>query len=331
MARHGAAPQLAALSERLGAPVLGEDRRDVVRTAFPTDHPAYGGRYGVAHPAVRDADVIVFAGCRVFTEFEAGGPVPLPPGAALVHAHVDAAEIGRLHPVDAALVGDLGLVLDDLLAALETHVRSEAHPALPAPSAPGPAPATPPFPGHHDIAGVAAALADGLGPDATVVLDATTATLPLLEALPQHRPDQIHSTTSGSLGWGLGFALGAKLARPDLDVVVVLGDGAFQFGLQALATAVRHRIGVGIVVLDNGVYSAVASALHRFDGAANATGTWPGTDIAGPDLAGLAAAYGVETRRADGAAGIARALAGRPTDRPFLLEVRTAPTPGNRR
>lgn len=183
----------------------------------------------------------------------------------------------------------------------------------------------PPFPGHRDLAAVVAAIAGGLGDDTTVVLDATTATLPLLQALPQRRANQVHSTTSGSLGWGCGFALGARLARPDLSVAAVLGDGAFQFGVQALWTAARHRISVTFVVLNNGRYAAVASALHRFGGAAAATGTWPGTDIGGPDIAAVAAGFGVDAPSVDGAADVSRALAERPTDRPFLLEIRTAP------
>ncbi|MFC6019323.1 thiamine pyrophosphate-binding protein [Plantactinospora solaniradicis] len=340
VARHGATETLVTLAEHLGATVLGEDRRGFQRTAFATSHPRFAGPYASNHPAVRDADLLFFVGCRMFTEFEAPAENELPTRASTIHAHVDAGEVGRLYPVDVGLVGHTRAVLDDLLAALPTPAQVPAN-ATPlrtnatrstvptdatrstdsTPSGPVAA-----FPGHVGLAPIVAALVDGLGDDTTVVLDATTATPALLAALPQRRPDQVLLSSSGSLGWGTGAALGVRLAQPGHPVVAVLGDGSFQFGIQALWTAVHYRIAVTFIVLNNGSYSAVGSALHRFDGAARRTGRWPGTDIGGPRIAEIAAGFGVPATRVETPAELSAALrAVRDTAGPTLVEVLTGP------
>ena len=66
----------------------------------------------------------------------------------------------------------------------------------------------------------------------------------------------------------MGSALGVAMADSGHPVVALLGDGAFQFGLPALWTARRYQLPVTFVVLNNRTYSAVASALNRFGGAA---------------------------------------------------------------
>ncbi|HEX3961366.1 MAG TPA: thiamine pyrophosphate-binding protein [Trebonia sp.] len=327
VARRHAVGRVAALAERLGAPVFDEGRRDFLASAVPTAHPLHAGLYDPAHPAVQDADVVAFLGCRMFTEFEGGPSADLPASARLVHLHPDPLETGRLHPVDAPLTGDPALALDDLLAALP--------PGSPAARAPHPSakgPGRPPagtgrFPGHHGLGPVVEALAVAVEEaDATVILDATTATVPLLRGLRTTRPGQLLSSTSGSLGWGMGSALGVALAEPGRPVAALLGDGAFQFGLPALWTAQRYQIPVTFIVLNNRTYSAVASALSRFAGAAVAQDRWPGTDIAGLDIAAVARAFGLPSEQVTGGERLARAAAVALGRRgPSVLEVITGP------
>jgi benzoylformate decarboxylase len=189
---------------------------------------------------------------------------------------------------------------------------------------PGTSSPKPAFPGHGRLGPVVAAIAEAIDLDATVIMDATTASAPLLNALP-HKPNSVHSSTSGSLGWGMGAALGASIARPGTPVVALLGDGVFQFGLPALWTAARHRLPVTFVVLNNQAYGAVASALRRFGGAATERDTWPGTDIGGPDLAAIAAGFGLATHRITGATGLADTLrAAQASPHPEFIEVATS-------
>jgi benzoylformate decarboxylase len=161
---------------------------------------------------------------------------------------------------------------------------------------------------------------------ATVILDATTATVPLLAGLRTTRPGQLLSSTSGSLGWGMGSALGVALAEPGRPVAALLGDGAFQFGLPALWTAQRYQVPVTFIVLNNRTYSAVASALNRFAGAAVAQDRWPGTDIAGLDIVAVGRAFGLPSEQVTGGEHLATAVAvalGR--QGPSVLEVVTGP------
>jgi benzoylformate decarboxylase len=140
------------------------------------------------------------------------------------------------------------------------------------------------------------------------------------------RPAQLLSSVSGSLGWGMGAALGVAMAEPAHRVVCLLGDGSFQFGLPALWTAARAGVPVTFVVLNNRTYSAVASALSRFDGAAAEQDRWPGTDITGLDIAAAARAFGVPARQVAGTDGLADALAGALTaPGPTVVEVLTGP------
>jgi benzoylformate decarboxylase len=323
--RRRAAEAAIELAHRIGAVLLDEGRRDLLATGVPTATPGYAGLYDVAHPAVRAADVVLFAGCRLFTEFEAPAPGgDLPVQARLIHLHSDPSEIGRLHPVDVALAGDPAASLAALLAAVPAHGT-----AAPAAEEPAGGPPTPPagMPGHTRLRPFLELLATAVEEvDATVVLDATTASVPALRALRTSRPGQVIGSTSGSLGWGVGAALGVRLAEPERPVLCLLGDGGLQFGIPGLWTARRYGIAVTYAVLDNGAYGAVASALSRFGGAAVAEDSWPGTDIAGLDIAALARSFGLDGRRvADPAHLLDPLLAALRGSTPTLFDLDTAP------
>ena len=103
---------------------------------------------------------------------------------------------------------------------------------------------------------------------AALVGDATTAGGVLQQRAHQHCSDDYFVSSSGSLGWGMGAALGVKLGLPQRRVAAVLGDGVFQFGIPALWTAGRRNIPVTYVVINNQRYAAVGAALQRYNGKA---------------------------------------------------------------
>ncbi|MFC4948966.1 5-guanidino-2-oxopentanoate decarboxylase [Pseudonocardia sp. GCM10023141] len=100
-----------------------------------------------------------------------------------------------------------------------------------------------------------------------------------------------------TLGYGLPAGIGASLARPGSPVATLLGDGAFMFSVQELATAVELRLPLPIVVVDNGGYREIRDQEHS-------RGIAPvGVDLHVPDLALLATAFGAHgTRTTDTAA-----------------------------
>ncbi len=91
----------------------------------------------------------------------------------------------------------------------------------------------------------------------------------------------------GTLGWGFQTALGAKVAKPDVPVISVAGDGGFMFGVQELATAVQHKIGVILLLFNNNLYGNVREMQENlYDNRVIAT------DLHNPDFVKMAHAFG---------------------------------------
>lgn len=91
----------------------------------------------------------------------------------------------------------------------------------------------------------------------------------------------------GTLGWGFQTALGAKIAKPDVPVISVAGDGGFMFGVQELATAVQHKIGVILLLFNNNLYGNVRQMQENlYDNRVIAT------DLHNPDFVKMAHAFG---------------------------------------
>jgi acetolactate synthase-1/2/3 large subunit len=143
-------------------------------------------------------------------------------------------------------------------------------------------------------------------------------------AFPAYHPRTfISSGYQGTLGWGLGTALGVKVARPDVPVVSINGDGGFGYAMQELSTAVRHNISVIAIVFSDGAYGNVRRMQQELYG-----NRVIATDLANPDWVKLGESFGVMSLRArtpDELEGtLRRAIA---ADRPVLIEVPVGPMP----
>jgi acetolactate synthase-1/2/3 large subunit len=121
----------------------------------------------------------------------------------------------------------------------------------------------------------------------------------------------------GTLGFGFPTALGVKVANPDKAVISVAGDGGFMFGVQELATAVQHHIGLVTVLFNNNAYGNVRrDQEERFHGRLIAS------DLTNPDFMKLAEAFGVSGRRAKNPDDLKKALEeALGKDAPCLIEV----------
>jgi acetolactate synthase-1/2/3 large subunit len=97
----------------------------------------------------------------------------------------------------------------------------------------------------------------------------------------------------GTLGWGLGTALGAKAACPDRPVVCIAGDGGFMFQIQELATAVRHNLAVTFVVFNDNAFGNVQRSQKEDYG-----NRVIASDLANPDFMKLADSFGIAHERA---------------------------------
>jgi len=135
--------------------------------------------------------------------------------------------------------------------------------------------------------------------DTIVISDSVTSAAALTDYMPRTTRYSYYSTSSGGcLGW-TGAALGAKLAAPDKKVLCFVGDGVFQFGIQALFTCAKYNIPVTWVVANNGMFGAVKAGLLRLRGLAAAKGVFPGSDISGPNYAKIAEGFGIKGIRVD--------------------------------
>ena len=311
--------ELAALAEQLDAPVFVVDRATLESYAFPARHPNHVGTYAPALPAVKAADVILLAGTRTMIEFELKKAPMLSPAIPLIHLSSDSAEIAKIYPTDVPLVGDAKLALADLLTAvsqqplsaktsrqdflrqtrasyMETQRQVDEEAADRQTIVPVQVPA------------LMYALGQSIKANTTIVADAVTSTAALLTHVAPKIDGDLYTTASGSLGWGMGAALGVKLAHPDEEVIAVIGDGVFQFGIQALWTSVHFHIPVIFIVINNQSYAAVKSALYRYNGTAPRQNIFPATDISGPRIADIARGFGASGERIERLADLAPAL-----------------------
>ena len=324
---------LAALAARLGAPVLIEDRRTMTAAGILGDDPAFAGVYAPDDPAVAASDVLLFAGMPSFTEFEPLRAPVVPAGKKIVHISSDAAEVAKREGVDVGLVGNATLALADLLAALgPATVRNDAHrdaavaasraktdrhrAAMRARYADAPL---------HPLV-VCNALAELLPLDAFVVGDAVTSNGYLADAVIPGSHREFLSTGGGSLGWGMGAAIGVKLAKPDATVVCAVGDGAFQFGVHALWTAALLRLPIVFIVIDNESYAAVKAGIKRYRrrGGRPDGSVFPASDLPGTDVATIARGFGAFAETVGSIAAIGPAIErARAVDGPAVLVIKT--------
>jgi acetolactate synthase-1/2/3 large subunit len=120
------------------------------------------------------------------------------------------------------------------------------------------------------------------------------------------------------MGYGFPAAIAAKLEHPDRTVVCFAGDGCFQMTLNELSTAAQHGAAVVVIVANNGRYGTIRMHQER-----HYPGRISGTDLANPDFAALARAYGghgeVVEQDADFAGAFDRAVA---SNKPAVIELR---------
>ena len=148
---------------------------------------------------------------------------------------------------------------------------------------------------------------------------------PMHARLPATQPASYYSMASGGLGFGLPASVGIALAERhtgrNRKVIAVIGDGSFQYSIQALYTAAQHKLPILVVVPDNREYAILKSFAKQ-----EKTPDVPGLDLPALDLVALAKGYGCDARRVDNPGDLTDALkAGMAADVPTVLEVAISP------
>jgi benzoylformate decarboxylase len=286
------------------------------RIGFPEGHANFQGVLPPAIAAVSQTleghDLVLVVGSSVFPYYPyLPGPL-LPAGAALVQLTSDPAEAARA-PMGEAIVGDVALALEQILALVGESSRAQPKPrAQPTEIEDGE-----PLTGSAAMA----ALADAWLADGIAVLEAPSSTLALRNRLRLSHPGSYYFSSSGGLGFGIAAAVGVQLAEPQRPVVCVLGEGSAQYGITALWTAATYKVPVTFLVLRNQEYMILKwfAAMEQVAGA-------PGLDLQGLDVAAVANAYGVPAREVTGREQLTDALreAIATQDGPRLVQVPVA-------
>jgi len=315
VARSGAVAELTALAERLGARVHGEPIYR--RVNFPGNHPLWRGGLFPSPAGVRKAleecDALLIVGASVFTWFLHTEGAPFPRGLKVVQVDDDPWEIGRSYPVALGIVADPRATLAELARALESRMTDGDRQAAAArleklgkaraeliarvQAAAEAERARAPIGQAHLMQTLASLL-----PADAVVVDESATSLPfVLRYVPFATPGSFFGSKTGTLGWGMGAALGVQLACPGRKVVATIGDGSVMYSPQALWTAARYRLPITYVVPNNTSYAILKSGMLSLDLASAKRGIYPGMDLVDPeiDYVGLAKALGVRAERVE--------------------------------
>jgi acetolactate synthase I/II/III large subunit len=347
-----ASAQLRELAELTGIPVI---TTLMARGAFPDRHPQHLGMPGMhgtvtAVGALQRADLIVALGTR-FDDRVTGKLDTFAPGALIVHADIDPAEISKNRRADVPIVGDCREVIADLTAAVRAEYEQGRRPDLAGwqqqldswrmtyplgYDQPADGSLAPQYVIERigKIAGSEAVYVAGVGQHqmwAAQFIDY------------EHPRTWINSGGLGTMGFAVPAAMGAKVGRPDATVWAIDGDGCFQMTNQELATCALEGIGIKVAIINNGSLGMVRQWQTLFynerysntdlhvTSAGGSGGVVPprhhgepekltGTRV--PDFVKLAEAYGCEGIRCEETAEVDRVIdrAMAIDDRPVVLD-----------
>jgi len=289
--------ELQELAELLGMPVATSYRG---KSAFPEVHPLALGMIGtfgqkVANETIAAADLLLIAGCRLSpsdTKFENPGLID-PTKQKIIQIDIDPRNTGWAFPVETGLVGDVKLVLQQIIAAVkrisggevtETQARiaaiEKAKKAAGAFSAPEMASAESPILPQRIVAEIQSAM-DETG---FITLDAGDNRLWMAHFYRSKAAGSLLAPGGvAGMGWGPPAALAVKLLHPDKPVLSVAGDGGFAMVNHVLSTAVQYKLPVVFLVFNNSVLGMVRDGQR---------GKTIASEFVPTDFAAIARAYG---------------------------------------
>jgi acetolactate synthase-1/2/3 large subunit len=290
--------------------------------SVPCDHPLNLGMLGMhgtryANYAVTESDLLIAIGAR-FDDRVTGKLDTFASQARIVHIDIDPAEIGKNKRVDIPIVGDVRLVLQDMMAKLKkkksydpwvSRIRSwkEKHPL----SYKKDGVLRPQF--------IIECLSDILKGEGIIVSEVGQNQMWTAQYYCFRRPRSwITSGGLGTMGYGFPAAMGAQLACPGEVVFDIAGDGSFQMNIQELSTVASNKIPVKVAILNNRFLGMVRQWQELFHDR-----RYSFTELPPVDFVKVANAYGVDGIRVDSVDEVVPALkAAIDADGPFVLDFR---------
>ena len=326
VAQSGAVDEAVELAELVGARVYASSFSEL---NFPMTHPQFHGGAAVGFKDGREkmsnGDVVLAVGVLSTYGQLSSDPelllIDLEP--TFIHIDVDPREVGKSQPTDVGIIADPKVALRELTDALETGMSGSAREAAKGRAATLAAEKqatraawkqvveskwnTNPMSDERMISELAAAV-----PDDTVILgDANTTRAALNSVFQFDKPGSIYHMRGGAIGWGLGGAMGLKLAHPDRPIVAVVGDGSAMMTVQAFWTAATRNIAAIFVIANNGSYKVLKGGMDRYKKFVNedTPSKYIGMDFpTNLNIAALAEDMGVSGRRIEDPADLGPAV-----------------------
>ena len=286
-----------------------------------TSHPLFlgmGGMHGsfAANIAMTEADFMISIGCR-FDDRLTGNPKTFAKNAKVAHIDIDPAEIGKIISADIPVVGDAKKALQMLLAEPTVHnntekwidkvtkdknrVRSyDKKERVVQPQA------------------VIERIGELTNGDAIVVTDVGQHQMWTAQYYPyQNERQLVTSGGLGTMGFGIPAAIGAKIANPDKEVVLFVGDGGFQMTNQELAILNIYKVPIKVVMLNNHSLGMVRQWQESFYEGRTSESVFDTL----PDFQLMAQAYGIKNYKFDNPETLDQDLEVITEDVPMLIEV----------
>ena len=238
--------------------------KPISRGLIPEDHAL--SFLNARSTAFAESDCVLAVGTRFDWMIQFGRPPRFSADMKVIHVDVDPAELGHNRPVDVPIAGDARAVLEQLraeadgkvnpkryapwtgkLRTLDAEKGAEQDKAMSRDELP-----------MHPLR-LCKEVRDFLKRDAILVVDGQEILNFGRQAIPTYTPGhRLNSGAFGTMGVGLPYGVGAKLAKPDTQVLVLHGDGSFGINAMDIDTAVRHNIPVVTVISNNGGWTADA-------------------------------------------------------------------------
>lgn len=258
---------------------------------FPSRHPLYLGMLGshgvrAANKAIHGADLLILCGARVGDRAMAA-PGQITEKAKVIHIDIDPAEIGKNMKADIPIVGDIRSVLGSLTEKISYQAPQawldEVQSWKENISCP------PSVEGYVNPKRFILTLSEKLPEKSVYVADVGQNQIWSANHFQVKEGRFLTSGGLGTMGYSVPAAIGAKLAKPQRQVVAVCGDGSFQMSFNELGTICQNRIDVKIVVMRNARLGMVRELQDNLYGGRHSATLLDGT----PDFVALAGAYGI--------------------------------------
>ncbi len=265
---------LVKLAEKLQMPVVASTGHADV---MPHGHTLFAGQGGprgnlVASGLTRDADFLLVIGARLAFNSTFHSNDYISAEAKIVQVDIEASTIGRYFPVEIGLQADASATAEALCALAENphhnwkqwlvDFQNDRAQLMLDRESEANLEGSPMHPRR-----ALGEIRNALPEDAIVTLDTGNACLQAADRLAHHQcPSLITPLDFGLVGFGFAAAIGAKAAIPDRPVFSIMGDGGFGFTMAEITSAVRHKLPVVAIVLDNGAWGAEKAYQQEFFG-----------------------------------------------------------------